>query len=306
MFAGWQVGNRETRERELKAEVGPSECDVDKWDHGASRDHEIWRLSTAAVASERLRESDTGWGDVAEKEWMSYEMQGLDDWGKEMGSRSGGTRGSTGELEQLTRAAVATESLRSMGTDDTTYAYGGTHVIGSSSKGGGGSTGRNGGWGQSWREEVESWDAGSPLSGMREREEEAWGYGEEDGSSENMDMMDADRYGGRVEAAHNACRFGSDGDADVTNPPADSKGNEKSITRGDGGHGVGAGLDYDWVDGGSRLSLASDRQRCGDESELGLPEGQRERGGPAVIAVLAENSRLFVYIFVRFCGVECE
>ena len=118
------------------------------WEQGFSGDDDMWRLSTAAMASQRLRESEEesrkgGGGSHGDAhEWQNDSC--LDDWGEERDSTRGhsvlsgsnpvswhtrtllnlymggemqrwaheGLGGEELELTKLTRAAMATESLR--------------------------------------------------------------------------------------------------------------------------------------------------------------------------------------------------
>ena len=90
-----------------------------RWAHG---DGDLQRLSTAAMASERLRQNDVWERSDEQRQKESYSVFGqwrdhqalagtLDDWGSAEEDRRE-------QLEKMTRAAVATESLRRIDQGD--------------------------------------------------------------------------------------------------------------------------------------------------------------------------------------------
>ena len=258
---------------------------VDRWDRGSSGDRDIWRLSAAAMASERLRESDDGWGragSVGAGE-NGDGLQGLEDWG-------GGTVrewDAGGQLEQLTRAAMATESLRSVDMD--TFDLSALEMA--SSHGGADGSGVNGGEMASGRR----WEGFSPrsLSGVRESEEEreyAWGHGEEDAEDARR-VLDTG---------------GNNNNADEANPPAPPSPAfgrwtvaGRSGVAGDGNRW--APLEHRLDDVRAHITLAdSEREAPADYDGVARSLGGVGRSSPVVLAVLAANPRSS---FVRVC--EC-
>jgi hypothetical protein len=123
---GWGGGEEDGNDEECMVvhsfpeDAGSWEEKVDGWGNAASGDADMLRLSMSAIASQQLRDSAAWEQSSTQKTWGGSASQGaretqLDDWGEWGGKgdwSSGGGQDARCELEQMTRAAMATESLR--------------------------------------------------------------------------------------------------------------------------------------------------------------------------------------------------